>query len=249
MPPIAVVIPAYRAEKYIAAVLDRIPAFVSAVIVVDDCSPDATADIVRQRSDPRLHLVSHAANQGVGAAVFTGYRKAIELGAEIIVKMDSDDQMDPDYLPSLLDPIAEGRVDITKGNRLRRGYRGDMGPWRLFGNHLLDLLNRIVSGYWHVRDPQNGYVAASSDALKIMDIDSLYKRYAFENDFMIKANIHNLSVMNVDIPARYASEVSGIRYGNFIVTTSGFLLKSYLRRLFLKYIAPTVEPTSWRKEA
>lgn len=123
-----------------------------------------------------------------------------------------------------------------------------MSAWRLFGNLLLDLLNRVASGYWHVRDPQNGYVAASSDVLRLMDLDSLYKRYAFENDFMVKANILNLSMINIDIPARYANERSSIRMGNFIVMTSAFFVKSYINRLYSKYLKLVPQPVPRRED-
>ncbi|NLD95438.1 MAG: glycosyltransferase [Fibrobacter sp.] len=247
---IAVVVPAYNEELLIAETLASIPKYVAGVYVVNDQSADRTGEIIDELAtrDARIHPLHHRFNQGVGGAIVSGFKGALEDGSEIVAIMAGDNQMDPAYLPSLLDPIVEGRVDITKGNRLRRGYWNGMSAWRLFGNLLLDLLNRVASGYWHVRDPQNGYVAASSDVLRLMDLDSLYKRYAFENDFMVKANILNLSMINIDIPARYANERSSIRMGNFIVMTSAFFVKSYINRLYSKYLKLVPQPVPRRED-
>ncbi len=247
---VAIVVPAYNEERLIRETLVSMPNFAAGVYVVNDKSADRTGEIIDELAtcESRIHPIHHEVNQGVGGAIVSGFKAALHDGSDIVAIMAGDNQMDPAYLPSLLDPIVDGRIDITKGNRLRRGYWDGMSAWRLIGNQILDILNKIASGYWRVRDPQNGYVAVSSDVLRLMDLDSLYKRYAFENDFMIKANILNLSMTNVDIPARYANERSSIRMGNFIVTTSAFLLKSYLDRLYVKYITPAAEPTSWRKE-
>ncbi len=116
-PAIGVIIPAFRAEKHILKVLAGIPRFVTFIIVVDDCSPDHTAELVRSCLDSRIFLILHEKNQGVGGAMITGYAKAVELGAKIIVKMDSDDQMDPAYLVPLIAPILMNQADYTKGNR------------------------------------------------------------------------------------------------------------------------------------
>ena len=247
---VAVVVPAYNEELLIGETLASMPNYVAGVYVVNDKSTDRTGEIIDELAtrDARIHPIHHRFNQGVGGAIVSGFKEALEDGAEIVAIMAGDNQMDPAYLPSLLDPIVEGRVDITKGNRLRRGYWNGMSAWRLFGNLLLNLLNCIASGYWHVRDPQNGYVAASSDVLRLMDLDSLYKRYAFENDFMVKANILNLSMINIDIPARYANERSSIRMGNFIVMTSAFFVKSFINRLYSKYLKLAPEPVSRRED-
>lgn len=248
---VAVVVPAYNEELLIGETITSMPNFVGGIYVIDDHSTDRTGEEIDEMAihDPRIHPIHHEVNQGVGGAIVSGFKASLQDGFDIMAIMAGDNQMDPAYLPSLLDPIVEGRFDITKGNRLKRGYWKGMSTWRLFGNLMLDILNKIASGYWRIRDPQNGYVAASSDVLRLMDLDSLYKRYAFENDFMIKANILNLSMTNVDIPARYANERSSIRYGNFIVTTSAFLLQSYLHRLYIKYVIRAGEPASGSREA
>ena len=164
-PRIVVVIPAYRAEKFIIKILSGIPPFVSNIVVVDDCSPDRTAELVYAFNDSRICLVSHETNQGVGKAMLTGYCKALELGAKIIVKMDSDDQMDPAYLVPLIAPILTGQADYTKGNRFLHANELKAMPFiRRIGNAGLSFLTKAASGYWNLFDPTNGYTAIRSSA-------------------------------------------------------------------------------------
>ena len=159
-PAIGVVIPAFRAEKHIRNVLAGIPRFVSFIIVVDDCSPDHTAELVRGCADPRIYLVSQEKNQGVGGAVLTGYQKAVELGAEIIVKIDSDGQMDPAYIIPFIAPILMNQADYTKGNRFLHAKELKSMPLiRRIGNAGLSFLTKAASGYWNIFDPTNGYTA------------------------------------------------------------------------------------------
>lgn len=235
---IGVVVPAFNEELLIADTLKSIPAIVDKVYVVDDSSRDRTREIVTDfsKDDHRVIGISHEKNQGVGGAITTGYKKAINDGIDIIAVMAGDNQMDPKYLTDLLDPIVDDAADFTKGNRLRPGFWKGMSAWRLFGNYQLNLLNKIASGYWNIDDPQNGYVAISSDALSRLDLDDLYKGYAFENDMMIKANLKDIRMQGISIPAKYANEKSKIKYRKFIVKTSLFLFFSFLWRVWNKYI-------------
>jgi glycosyltransferase involved in cell wall biosynthesis len=235
---IGVVVPAYNEEELIGETLKGIPNYVDRIYVVDDASTDKTSEIVKEfmKKDDRIVLIRHEKNQGVGGAIVSGYKKGLEEGMDILVVMAGDNQMDPKYLPDLLDPIVEGKADFTKANRLKPGYWKGMSTWRLFGNFLLNYLTKIASGYWNIDDPQNGYVAISSKSLKKYDLDNLYKGYAFENDMMIKGNVLGIKMINVYVPARYGKERSYIKYGRFIVETSWFLLKSFLWRVWKKYL-------------
>ena len=205
---IGVVIPAFNEELLIGDTLRSIPDYVDRIYVVDDCSNDQTAKIARdfEKNDCRVRCIRHELNKGVGGAIVTGYKKLLEDGIDIAVVMAGDNQMDPQYLPRLMDPIIEGKADFTKGNRLKPGYWKGMSGWRLFGNTLLNLLTKIASGYWNIDDPQNGYVAVTSASLGKLDLDNLYNGYAFENDMMIKANVADIKMANVNIPARYGNE-------------------------------------------
>ena len=234
---LCVIVPAYNEELLIRNTLGGIPEYVDKIYVTDDCSIDDTAKIVKEiaAKDSRVFLIQHKKNQGVGGAIISGFKKAIEDDMELVSIMAGDDQMRPKHLPDLLDPIIEGKTEFTKGNRLKKDYWKGMSGFRLFGNKILTLLNKIVSGYWGVSDPQNGYIGISVDFLKRMGLDSMYKGYAFENDFMIKANVVNVRIQNVDIPAYYGEEQSKIKYGSFILNTSWHLFKSYFWRLWKKY--------------
>lgn len=159
---IGVVVPAYNEEMLIGETLSGIPEYVDKIYVVDDGSTDRTAEIVEEfaKKDNRIILIRHEKNRGVGAAIVSGYKKALEDGMDIVAVMAGDNQMDPAFLPDLLDPIVEGKADYAKGNRLLSPeYRRGMSKWRFFGNSILTLLTKIASGYWQMMDPQNGYLS------------------------------------------------------------------------------------------
>lgn len=236
---IGVVVPAYNEERLISETLKGIPSFVDRIYVVDDGSTDKTAEIVGelQKRDRRILLIQHEQNRGVGGAIVSGWKKGLEEGMDILAVMAGDNQMDPRDLPALLDPIVEGKVDFTKGNRFLLSYDLKMSYWRRFGTFLLTILTKIASGYWHINDPQNGYVAIKADALRKIDLDKLDSGYFFENDLLIKASVANLRVVNVPVKIRYKiGEKSKIKYSKFIARTSWLLLRSFLWRIWVEYI-------------
>jgi len=220
--------------------LSSIPTYVDRIYAVDDASTDNTFQIISEQAenDSRIVVIKRRKNGGVGASVVCGYKMALFEKIEIAVVMAGDGQMDPVYLPGLLDPIIEGEAEFTKGNRLfRRDLRCGMTSWRYFGNVVLSYMNMIASGYWRVVDPQNGYIAITWKALNAINLDSIYPRYAFENDMLVKLNVHDIRVVNVPIPARYGEEESKITYGSFIIRTSGYFLRAFFWRLWKKYMA------------
>ena len=245
---IAVVIPAYNEEKLIGEVLAGIPDYVARVYAVDDGSTDRTGAIIDAyaRRDARVVPIHHNPNRGVGAAITAGYKRAVEDGMDIAAVMAGDNQMDPAYLPTLLDPIVDGRTDYTKGNRLTNdAYRAGMSPWRSFGNSLLTFLTKVASGYWQMMDPQNGYTAVSAKALAELPLDSIYPGYGYCNNFLVWLNIHRMRVQDVAIPARYGREKSGIRYLTYIPRVSKLLLNNFLFRLKTKYIQMGFHPLAF----
>ena len=245
---IAVVIPAYNEEDLIGEVLDGIPDYVAKVYAVNDGSADATGAIIEDyaRLDPRIVPIHHDPNRGVGAAITSGYKQAVTDGMDIAAVMAGDNQMDPAYLPSLLDPIVDGRADYTKGNRLiNEAYRTGMPPWRSFGNSLLTFLTKVASGYWQMMDPQNGYTAISVKALAELPLDSVYQGYGYCNNLLVWLNIHNMTVRDVAIPARYGREKSKIRYSTYIPRVSKLLLNNFLFRLKTKYIQMGFHPLAF----
>lgn len=235
-PCIAVVIPAYKAEKLITKTISRIPPFVSQIIVVNDCSPDHTAELVQASDDARVFLISHETNQGVGDAVLTGYRKAMELGAKIIVKMDSDDQMDPAYLIPLLAPILMGQADYTKGNRFLHANELKAMPLiRRIGNAGLSFLTKAASGYWKIFDPTNGYTAIHASVIPMLDKAKIHPRYFFESSMLIELGMHRAVIRDVYIPARYGNEPSYLSVWKTLIDFPPRLLIGFLRRFMVQY--------------
>jgi glycosyltransferase involved in cell wall biosynthesis len=240
---IAVVIPAHNEASHIRQVIVSMPEFVDHVIVVDDNSQDATGEVALSIQDPRLILLRTAQQEGVGGAVILGYRKSIELDSDIIVKMDGDGQMPPESLSTLLDAVIDQGYDYAKGNRFLTGDSlAQMPKHRVFGNVLLTFMTKLASGYWNIFDPQNGYTAIKADALRVLDLDRINKRYFFENDVLIQLNFFSFRVKDVAIPAHYGEEESGINLLQVSSTFPFLLLRRYFRRIFQKYVLKDFSP-------
>jgi len=246
---VAVVVPAYNEERLIDRVLDTMPEIVDRIIVVDDRSSDATADklaAAQERFGPRLLSIRHEVNGGVGAAIVTGYQAAMaELPDDALVAvMAGDAQMDPGDLPRLLQPLARDQADYTKGNRLFTGEAWKVIPrHRYLGNAVLSMLTKIASGYWHVADSQSGYTAVTVQALRLLQLHRLYKRYGFPNHLLVELNNYDLRVRDVPIrPVYGVGEVSGIRLQKVIPTLSWLLLRCYFWRMKEKYVIRDTHP-------
>lgn len=243
---VAVVVPAYNEETQIARVVETMPDTVDYVVIVNDCSQDRTSDVVRelQRSHPRVHLIEHEVNQGVGGAIATGYEWVRDNGVDIAVVMAGDGQMDPRDLPALLNPVVDDAADYTKGNRLVTGDAFKKIPKvRFFGNAALSLLTKIASGYWRVADSQTGYTAINRRALAAIDWKSMYKRYGQPNDLLVKLNVHNMRVKDVPVePVYNIGEKSGIKVHKVIFTIGWLIVKLFFWRLKEKYIIRDFHP-------
>jgi len=241
---VAVVVPAYREEDLIGATLGGIPGFVDHVYVVDDASPDGTAERARSFGDSRVVVLAHERNQGVGAAILTGYQRALEDGIDVTCVMAGDNQMDPAELEQLVRPVARDEVDYAKANRLFTGEAWRVIPrHRYVGNAILSLLTKIASGYWHVADSQSGYTAISGAMLAHLDRDRIYRGYGFPNDMLVHLNVWNARVR--DFPARPVygvGERSGIRLRRVVPRISWLLLKGFLWRLREKYVIRDFHP-------
>lgn len=244
-----VVVPAYNEEKLIERVLEGMPVLVDRMIVVDDASKDRTAEIlaaVEGRYGDRLRVIRHRQNAGVGAAIVTGYKAAIEeaRGNDLVAVMAGDAQMDPADLPKLLSPLVRDQADYTKGNRLFTGEAWNIIPrYRYLGNAVLSLLTKIASGYWHVADSQSGYTAITIEALSVLHLDRLYPRYGFPNHLLVELNNYDFRVKDVHIrPVYDVGEVSGIRLHKVIPTLSWLLFKCYFWRMKEKYIIRDFHP-------
>jgi dolichol-phosphate mannosyltransferase len=245
LPIVAVVIPAYRAAATIEAVLAGVPEFVRHVVVVDDGSQDPTSNIVRSVADPRIVLIQHEKNRGVGAAVMTGYARARDLGAEIIVKMDADGQMDPERLLALITPIVVGEADYTKGNRFlhERELRSMPGS-RRFGNAGLSFLTKLASGYWGVFDPTNGYTAIHAALVPLLAALPVATRFFFESSMLLNLSLVRAVVRDVYIPARYPDARSHLSESRAALQFPLGLVGGFLRRIKLQYFVRDFTPVS-----
>ena len=215
---ITVVIPCFKVRSHILDVLSRIGPEVSRIYVVDDCCPENSGLHVQQNCrDERVVVIRSASNQGVGGAVLTGYSAAIADGADIIVKIDGDGQMDPRLLPRMVQPILKGHADYTKGNRfydlthIRR-----MPTIRLIGNAILSFMSKLSTGYWKVLDPNNGYTAIDARLIAHLPLERISKRYFFETDMLFRLNILRAVVMDIPMDAIYADEQSNLRFFTII---------------------------------
>jgi glycosyltransferase involved in cell wall biosynthesis len=241
---VAVVVPAQDEEFLIGNTLGGIPAFVDSVIVVDDGSADGTVDRARSFGDARVDVIVHERNRGVGAAIVTGYRRAVELEADVVCVMAADNQMDPADLATLVRPVARGELDYAKANRLFTGQAWELIPRsRYLGNAVLSLLTKIASGYWHVADSQSGYTAINREMLELLDLDRVYQGYGFPNDLLVHLNVWNARVR--DFPSRPiygVGERSGIRYRRVVPRISRLLIKGFFWRLWQKYVIRDFHP-------
>jgi glycosyltransferase involved in cell wall biosynthesis len=234
---IAAVIPAYRVAGQIAAVLRGLPPYLKHVVVVDDASSDGTAALVQAaaKRDRRVILLRHESNLGVGGAMITGFRKALDLGAEIVVKIDGDGQMDLGYLDALLTPLVQGRADFCKGNRFRDfAALRKMPLIRRVGNLGLGFLAKAATGYWNLFDPTNGFLALRSEILAQLPLDQIDRGYYFEISMLANLYLLGAVVQDVPMPARYRDEVSNLAVERVLLEFPFKLLGTFLRRVTLK---------------
>jgi len=235
---LAVVIPAYHVADEIESVLSEIPEYLHYIIVVDDASPDNTSELVQAfaNQDKRIVLIRHEQNQGVGGAMLTGFRKALELGAQIIVKIDGDHQMDPAHIPALVTPLLEGKADYAKGNRFRDFESLQHMPLiRRIGNLGLSFLTKAATGYWNCFDPTNGYFAIRAEVLEQLPFERIARSYFFETSMLANLYLLDAFVLDVPMPARYRGERSSMSIRRVLIEFPARLLGTLFRRLLLRY--------------
>ena len=234
---IAVVIPTYKARKHILGVINEIGPEVARIYVVDDCCPDSSGDFVFANcKDNRVFVIRHTENQGVGGAVMTGYKAAIEDGMDIFVKIDSDGQMDPALIMDFVAPIACGEADYTKGNRFFDLEKvRTMPKVRLFGNAVLSLMCKLSSGYWNLFDPTNGYTAVHADVARYLPFNKISRRYFFETDILFRLNTLRAVVVDIPMDAKYGDEVSNLKISKIIGEFFAKHVRNFSKRIFYNY--------------
>ena len=221
MPEIAVVIPCFRVAGQIEQVLRDVEKHASWIICVDDGCPEGSADVVESRfgTKSHIHVLRHERNMGVGAAVVTGYLKAIELGAEVIVKIDGDGQMDPGQIVRLVAPIVQGEADYSKGNRFFSPESiAKMPVTRVLGNIGLSFFAKASSGYWGVFDPANGFTAIQAKVAKTLPLEKISRRYFFETDILFRLNTLRAVVIDIPMDSIYGNERSNLSQLHSLLT-------------------------------
>lgn len=242
---VAVVVPCYKVAAHLPAVLRAMPPLVDLVVVVDDGSPDDIAGAAASVGDTRVEVLRHDDNLGLGAAMITGYEHALGRGADIVVKMDGDGQMDHAHLPRLLRPIASGEADLTKGNRfLRRRHLGGMPVLRRLGNVALSFLTKIASGYWNVFDPTNGFVAVRRQLLEEIELSRLGPGYFFESSLLCEAYLAGAVAQDISIPSRYRGEQSSLSLGRTVATFPVWLVRAFVRRIAFQHFVRDFTPVA-----
>ncbi|WP_128905548.1 glycosyltransferase family 2 protein [Halorubrum amylolyticum] len=257
---VGVVVPAYNEAGHVGGVIETMPGYVDRIYAVDDASTDGTWEEIRDcarringraaepspergAGPPRVVTLRHDRNRGAGAAVKTGYSRALDDGVDVVAVMDGDGQMDPAHLERIVAPVAAGEVTYAKGNRLssRRDCER-MSRWRLFGNVALTLLTRASSGYWEVSDPQNGFTAISNDGLRRVRFERLYDEYGFLNHLLFALNLDREEIADISHPSEYGDETSSIRYATFVPRLSALLARNFLERIGRSYVLRRFHP-------
>jgi len=234
---IAVVVPCYRVGSRVLPVLKAIPLEVNWIICIDDACPMNTGELIKISSkDPRIRVIQHTENQGVGGATMTGYLAALELGAEVVVKLDGDGQMDPALIPRFAQPIQDGIADYSKGNRFHFPRNLKRMPWmRLIGNAALSFATKLSTGYWNLFDPNNGYTAIHASVLRELPLERISRRYFFESDMLFRLNLMHAVVMDVPMESNYGDEESGLNIPKIVPTFLWGHLRNTFKRIAYNY--------------
>jgi glycosyltransferase involved in cell wall biosynthesis len=242
---IIALVPSYNEAAHVGGVVSTMPEFVDAIVVIDDCSADETSLAALRPGDPRVVLIRHDVNEGLGASLIDAHKRALELGGDIMVVMAGDGQMDPAYLPALLEPILHEGYDFAKGNRFfaSDSFQG-MPLVRTFGNIVLTFLTKLATGYWDLFDPQNGYTAMTRKVSERIDWDSIARDYSFENDVLASLGLLRARVKDVDIPAVYGEEISDIKLHKTVPHLLRTLRRAFWRRFWLQYVVRSFAPVA-----
>lgn len=244
---IAVVIPCFKVTRHILAVLATIGPEVSRIVVVDDACPESSGDFVATHTtDPRIMVVRHAFNKGVGGAVVTGYEAAMADGCDIMVKLDGDGQMNPCLIPAFVEPLHRGLADYAKGNRFFdiETVRA-MPAVRLWGNAALSFWSKLSTGYWHVFDPTNGYTAIRSSVAQHLRLHKLSERYFFESDMLFRLSTLRAVVVDIPMVSHYADETSHLQVRSIVVEFAVKHLRNFAKRLAYNYFVRDVSLASF----
>jgi dolichol-phosphate mannosyltransferase len=234
---VAVTIPCFKVKAHILGVLSEIGDCVDRIYVVDDCCPEFSRKyVVDNQSDPRVKVIFHGRNKGVGGATCTGYKAALDEGIDIVVKLDGDGQMAPELIPKLIKPLLDKKADYSKGTRFHSLRSLQAMPFmRKLGNSCLSFVSKAASGYWNIMDPTNGFTAINRAALQQMELDKIHQRYFFESDMLFRLATIRAVVRDVPMEAIYADEESGLKIRKVLFEFPPLYIKAFLKRLGYNY--------------
>jgi dolichol-phosphate mannosyltransferase len=234
---VAIVIPAFKVSEHIVKVVESIGPEVNKIIVVDDACPESSGNLLQESiTEPRLEVIYHSVNKGVGGAVKTGYKRALELGYEVVVKIDGDGQMDCSKIRDLITPILTNQADYTKGNRFFEIEAVQKMPKiRIIGNLGLTFMTKFSTGLWHIFDPNNGFTAIRSNILKKLNLEKIDNRYFFESDILFRLNLIQARVSDVPLPALYGQEKSNLRINRVLIEFPLKHGRNYMKRIAYTY--------------
>ena len=234
---IIIVIPCFKVKHKILNVLSKVPDWIHKVICVDDACPEETGKYIQENiKDTKIITLFNKKNLGVGGASIIGFKHAKELGAELIVKIDGDDQMDLSLLNKFIEPIILNQADFTKGNRFTKfiDYL-EMPGLRKIGNITLSFFNRFSSGYWNLFDTTNGYLCFNSKIIDLLPIEKISKDYFFESDLLNWLYIIRAKVKDIPIKSIYNNEKSNINVISVLIKFPPLYFRNFLRRFFYEY--------------
>lgn len=234
---VAVIIPCYRVRDQVLKVLHAIPEYVERIYCIDDACPENSGQIIEEKcADPRVQVIFHASNQGVGGATISGYQQALRDNIDVAIKIDGDGQMDPALIPRFLSLLEAGHADYCKGNRFYRpATLQGMPKRRIFGNAVLSFLTKLSSGYWNIIDPTNGYTAIHSSTLRLLPLESIDPRYFFESDMLFRLNTIRAVVRDIPMNAVYNDEPSSLKIRKIVAPFLAKNLRNFGKRIMYNY--------------
>ncbi len=234
---IGVVIPCYRVKAHVVRLISLIGPEVSVIYAVDDCCPERTGDYLKEHCiDPRLVVLFHDRNKGVGGAMVTGFKKACADSCSVVIKLDGDGQMDPKLITHFAAPLLDGQADYVKGNRFFALESLRCMPFvRLVGNAALSFITKASTGYWNLMDPTNGYVAIRAEILRMLPLDKIDEGYFFESDMLFRLSTIRAVVKEVPMDAVYAEEESSLRVSRTLREFPHKHLNRFMKRIFYNY--------------
>jgi glycosyltransferase involved in cell wall biosynthesis len=226
---IAVVLPAYNAEKTLEATVRELPAIVDERILVDDHSSDATAELAR-RLGLTVHV--HGRNRGYGGNQKTCYALALSSGADVVVMLHPDYQYDPLLVTPIATMVAFGVYDLALGSRIlgRGALRGKMPRYKYVANRVLTLIQNLLIGE-KLSEYHTGFRAFSRELIEALPLERNSDDFVFDNEMLTQACLLGTRIGEISCPTRYFPEASSINFRRSCIYGFGVLKNCILFRL------------------